>query len=165
VILFFASNGRDIDCDKFVSYIAQFFLGCLFGFGLVVSGILRMSNVQGLLNFADGSWNPQILVVFGTVVFFNTIFFHFIRKRDSPVYGSSFSEPSHGRVDAKLIIGAMIFGAGYGLAGFCTIAGVINCFILTKGFYWVLAYILSQVLYEEYQRRHNKDGDMHESLL
>lgn len=98
----------------FVSFVA----GTIFGFGLLISG---MSNPAKVLNFLDvfGTFDPSLLFVMGGAVI--TVFFgyKFILRREKPLMEEQFHIPTRKDIDQRLLIGAALFGIGWGIAGFC----------------------------------------------
>ena len=93
--------------------------GSLFALGLAISGMTLPAKVIGFLDFL-GSWDPTLAFVMGGAVV--TYFFGFkyvLKKRKNPIYGTNFDLPTKTKLDSKLIFGAVIFGAGWGIAGYC----------------------------------------------
>ncbi|MBX9848630.1 MAG: YeeE/YedE family protein [Rhodocyclaceae bacterium] len=92
--------------------------GILFGLGLAVSG---MTNPEKVLGFLDvtGDWDPSLLFVLGGAVSVTLVSFRFILRRPAPVLAPAFQLPTSKSIDAPLIIGAVLFGAGWGLSGYC----------------------------------------------
>lgn len=92
--------------------------GALFGVGLAVS---RMTDPTVVLGFLDlfGDFNPALAFVLGGAVGTTTVAFHFVLKRSKPVFADLFQVPTACTVDRPLVIGAAIFGVGWGLAGYC----------------------------------------------
>lgn len=95
-----------------------FIAGLIFGIGLIVSG---MSDPAKVLNFLDvlGPWDPSLAFVMGGASVTAFIGYRLIWRRDTPVMGSEFDLPTGTAIDAPLLTGAAIFGAGWGLGGFC----------------------------------------------
>ena len=103
--------------SKFTIAIA-FFIGALFGFGLLVSGMTEPGNVQGFLDLA-GAWRPQLLAVLGSAVVVAGLFYAWARKRAAPLAARSFHWPARNDIDTRLIVGSALFGIGWALAGYC----------------------------------------------
>ncbi|WP_239995733.1 DUF6691 family protein [Nitrincola tibetensis] len=116
-------------------WIAALLAGTLFGLGLSVAQMIDPAKV---INFLDlfGTWDPSLaLVMFGGLVV-NAIMTPLILKRKRPILAEHFRLPTKIEIDARLIIGGIIFGIGWGLAGYCpgpiiTSISFINMDILT----------------------------------
>jgi uncharacterized protein len=92
--------------------------GLFFAVGLGISGMTHPSKVQAFLDFA-GDWDPSLAFVMGAGVLVNLVFFQRALRRGRPLWASSFSLPHAKRVDLALVLGAAVFGVGWGLGGFC----------------------------------------------
>jgi len=92
--------------------------GLLFAFGLGLSGMTQPAKVVGFLDFA-GNWDPSLAFVMLGAIGVHTILSRFILHRPAPFFATTFSVPTRNDVDPKLIGGAALFGAGWGLGGFC----------------------------------------------
>jgi uncharacterized protein len=97
-------------------------IGALFGAGLVVSG---MSNPANVLNFLDlaaipkGTWDARLMFVMGGGVLVTAIGFPWLMRRTRPLFADKFAWPTASAIDKRLVIGAALFGIGWGLAGYC----------------------------------------------
>ena len=92
--------------------------GIIFGLGLTISGMVNPQKVLGFLNIFD-AWDPSLMfVMIGAILIFSPLYFIFKRK-SKPIFAKNFVVPSNKDIDNKLIIGAVMFGAGWGLAGLC----------------------------------------------
>jgi uncharacterized protein len=93
-------------------------IGILFGTGLVISG---MSNPANVLNFLDlaGAWDARLLFVMGSAVAVTSFGFWWLMRRTKPLFSEKFSWPTATVIDKKLIVGAALFGIGWGFAGYC----------------------------------------------
>jgi len=98
--------------------ISALFAGLLFGIGLAASGMTNPDKVIGFLDIF-GQWDPDLLFVMGSAVMTTVISFHFILKRSSPVFTSLFDFSSNVNIDKPLITGAVLFGIGWGMFGYC----------------------------------------------
>jgi uncharacterized membrane protein YedE/YeeE len=98
--------------------LSTFVAGALFGTGLVLSGMTDPSRVKGFLDFA-GEWDMSLLwVMVGAISIHAPVFW--LRHRKDPTLRASISPPGPPkRIDAPLLVGAGIFGVGWGLAGVC----------------------------------------------
>ena len=92
--------------------------GLLFGAGLAASGMTNPEKVQGFLDLT-GVWDPSLMFVMGGAVVVTLISFRFILKLSRPVFSEQFHMPSSTSIDTRLIIGAALFGTGWGLVGYC----------------------------------------------
>jgi uncharacterized protein len=103
---------------KNFNLFSQYLIGVLFGFGLLISG---MSNPQKILNFLDitGNWDPSLLFVMGGAVLVGLGGFYVITRRSEAFFGGVFHVPTRRDITKPLVIGSFIFGAGWGIAGFC----------------------------------------------
>jgi uncharacterized membrane protein YedE/YeeE len=96
----------------------SFALGLLFGLGLIVGG---MANPAKVLNFLDifGNWDPSLAFVMGGAVAVTFVGYRLVRARGTPMFDARFHWPTATAIDAPLLAGAVIFGAGWGLVGLC----------------------------------------------
>jgi len=92
--------------------------GLLFGFGLLLSGMANPAKVLNFLDFA-GHWDPSLAFVMGGAVIVATIGYRLAFRQTKPLLDDSFHIPAARAVDRKLLLGAAIFGAGWGLVGLC----------------------------------------------
>jgi uncharacterized membrane protein YedE/YeeE len=92
--------------------------GLTFGFGLALSGMLDPMRIQGFLDIF-GDWDPSLMFVLGGAVSVAFVGVRIMRRMQRPAFDSSFQLPTATAVDSRLILGAVLFGAGWGLGGFC----------------------------------------------
>ena len=97
---------------------AAFAVGIIFALGLVVSEMINPARVIGFLDVA-GRWDPTLLLVMAGALAVTVPVFPMILRRSKPLLAPQFSLPTQTRIDRRLIFGAVIFGVGWGLAGFC----------------------------------------------
>ena len=100
------------------SALSSLFAGLVFGAGLVLSGMINPAKV---LNFLDlfGTWDPSLAFVMIGAIGISIPGFMFIRKKKIVLFASELKFPTRKDIDKKLIIGASLFGLGWGLIGFC----------------------------------------------
>jgi uncharacterized membrane protein YedE/YeeE len=92
--------------------------GLVFGLGLAVSGMMNPAKVVGFLD-AAGDWDPTLAFVMVGALLVAVPAYRFIPKRGRPVLEEEFSLPKRKAIDAPLLGGSALFGAGWGLVGFC----------------------------------------------
>ncbi|GAC1432649.1 MAG: membrane protein [Burkholderiaceae bacterium] len=92
--------------------------GLLFGLGLILSGMTDPSKVIGFLDLA-GDWDPSLAFVMGGAIFVGAIAFRFAKGRTVALLGDPMRLPTVSAIDRRLVLGALTFGAGWGLAGYC----------------------------------------------
>lgn len=92
--------------------------GLVFGTGLALSG---MTDTQVVLGFLDitGAWNPALLMVMIGAVAVTVPGFWLAQKRRAPFFSAQFFLPTSRAIEAKPLIGSVIFGVGWGLYGYC----------------------------------------------
>ena len=95
-----------------------FLAGLLFGIGLLVSGLANPAKVLGFLD-VTGRWDPSLALVMGSAVVVSAIGFALARRRPHTLLGAPMQLPASRVIDRRLVLGSLLFGAGWGLAGFC----------------------------------------------
>jgi uncharacterized protein len=98
--------------------IAALISGLIFGFGLAVSHMVEPLKVLAFLDVA-GNWDPSLLLVMGGAVGVTLIAYYAILRRGVPLFAPQFYLPTRKDLDRPLVLGAAIFGVGWGLAGYC----------------------------------------------
>jgi uncharacterized membrane protein YedE/YeeE len=99
-------------------HIASLFAGLIFGLGLIVSGMANPEKVLGFLDIA-GAWDPSLAFVMGGAVIVGLVAFTIARRRTLSFLGFNIKLPTNTQIDKRLIVGSMMFGVGWGIAGFC----------------------------------------------
>jgi len=105
--------------------LSEFFVGLLFGWGLLISGMTDPSKVIGFLDLA-GSWDPSLAMVMGGAIAVGFFAFGSAKKRTSNFFGGALHLPTSSDIDKRLLLGSLLFGAGWGLAGFCPGPGIVS---------------------------------------
>ena len=98
--------------------IVEFAVGLLFGMGLMLSGMTDPGKVIGFLDLF-GAWDPSLALVMGGAIVVGFFAFTIAKKRTTTFLGGVLRFPTNMDIDKKLVIGSLMFGAGWGLAGFC----------------------------------------------
>ena len=97
---------------------SEYIVGLLFGLGLILSGMTDPGKVIGFLDLF-GAWDPSLALVMGGAIMIGVFAFTFAKKRTSNFFGGLLRLPTNNQIDKPLVIGSLLFGAGWGLAGFC----------------------------------------------
>ena len=116
--------------------------GLLFGVGLALSGMTDPRVVTGFLDVA-GAWNPALLLVMGGAVPVTMIGYRLAFRRRRPLLAEAFTLPTARSVDGPLLLGAALFGIGWGLAGYCPGPALAS---LTSALPGVLAFVAAMGL-------------------
>ena len=126
---------------KHFSLISQYLIGVMFGFGLIISG---MTNPQKILNFLDitGFWDPSLIFVMGGAVLVGLGGFYLVTKRSEAFFGGALHIPKRRDITMPLIIGSVMFGVGWGIAGFCPGPAIIS---LGSGQIKALVFVLAML--------------------
>ncbi|HKP64166.1 MAG TPA: DUF6691 family protein [Polyangiales bacterium] len=103
--------------------LAALISGAVFGAGLLISGMTQPAKVLGFLDLF-GTWDASLMFVMLGAIAVHMAAYRAIRGRDAPWFAAKFLVPSRRDLDAKLLIGAAVFGAGWGLGGYCPGAGL-----------------------------------------
>jgi uncharacterized membrane protein YedE/YeeE len=123
-------------------HISALASGLLFGAGLVVSG---MTQPQKVLGFLDplGRFDASLMFVMVGAIAVHLIAYRIRARRSAPLYSAKFLVPTRRDIDAKLLAGAFIFGAGWGLGGYCPGPGIVS---LAGGGLSALAFVSAMLL-------------------
>ena len=95
-----------------------FLAGLVFGLGLLLSGMADPGKVLGFLDLA-GAWDPSLVFVMAGAIAVGVLAFALARRRARTLLGDAVQWPTTTAIDARLVGGSLLFGAGWGLAGFC----------------------------------------------
>ena len=100
------------------------FTGLLFGIGLLISGMTDPVKVQGFLD-VFGAWDISLALVMGGGLIVALVGVQLAKRQQSSWIGTSIDMPSKTTINKKLLIGAMLFGIGWGLVGICPGPGIV----------------------------------------
>jgi len=92
--------------------------GLVFGLGLILSGIANPAKVLGFLDLA-GAWDPSLAFVMLGAIAVGFVAFAVASRRTSSYLGLSLELPTARNIDGRLVGGSLMFGVGWGIAGFC----------------------------------------------
>jgi uncharacterized membrane protein YedE/YeeE len=132
--------------------LAAFVAGLVFGLGLIVSGMADPSKVLGFLDIA-GKWDPSLAFVMVGAIGVSLVAFRVAGKRAGPLLGGAFHLPTAKQIDRRLVVGSLVFGVGWGLAGFCPAPAVVAYGAgYFKAVVFVLAMLAGMAIYELLER-------------
>jgi uncharacterized membrane protein YedE/YeeE len=98
--------------------LASFLAGLVFGSGLIVSGMANPAKVQAFLDLA-GAWDPSLALVMAGAIAVGAGAFALMRGRLHSLLGAPMKLPTVRSIDRRLVLGSLVFGLGWGLAGIC----------------------------------------------
>ena len=101
--------------------MARFFAllsGLLFGWGLIAGGMTQPLKVKGFLDLF-GAWDPSLGFVMAGAIAVGLIAFRWARGRTTAWSGAAIELPTSTLIDTRLVLGGVLFGAGWGIAGYC----------------------------------------------
>lgn len=103
---------------KLLNTVTAFAAGLIFGIGLIFAGMTDPSKVIGFLDIA-GNWDPSLAFVMGGAILVGLFAFRCAKRCATSVLGEEMRLPTNHTIDKPLVIGSLLFGAGWGLVGFC----------------------------------------------
>ena len=135
-----------------MNVLSAWITGLVFGAGLVVSGMANPAKVLGFLDLA-GQWDPSLALVMGGAVAVASVAFHFTRQRSTSLLGAELKLPLATQIDARLIGGSLLFGIGWGIAGFCPGPALVAVGLFdVKALVFVAAMLLGMAVFEALER-------------
>ena len=133
--------------------LAEFGVGLLFGLGLILAGMTDPSKVLGFLDLA-GLWDPSLAFVMGGAILVSLGAFTLAKKRTTSFLGGAMQMPTSRDIDKRLVTGSLLFGAGWGLAGFCPGPALVSVGTGNpKAVVFVLAMLAGMALFEMLEHR------------
>ena len=100
--------------NKFFSLLSGF----IFGLGLTLSSMTNPAKIIGFLDITD-NWDPSLMFVMIGAIVISAPIFYLLRNKTKPLFDSNFEIPNIKNLDKQLILGASLFGLGWGMVGFC----------------------------------------------
>ena len=122
--------------------ITEFIAGLVFGLGLILSGMTDPAKVLGFLDLA-GAWDPSLALVMGGGIGVGVFAFAVARRRTTAFLGGAMHLPHSRDIDRRLVLGSLVFGAGWGLAGFCPGPALVA---LGAGHWQALVFVLAMLV-------------------
>jgi len=144
---------------KHFGLVSQYLIGILFGWGLIISG---MSNPEKILGFLDvaGNWDPSLIFVMMGAVLVGLAGFYVVSKKTGAFFGGALHIPTRKDITKPLIVGSLVFGAGWGIAGFCPGPALVALGSgHLKALVFVLAMLIGMEICERFFSAHQKASD------
>ena len=127
--------------------------GLVFGLGLIVSGMANPAKVLGFLDIA-GPWDPSLVFVMGGAVAVAALAFTVAKGRKRSLLGADMRLPTSRVIDRRLVLGSILFGVGWGIAGFCPGPGLVALGMgQVKALVFVIAMLAGMGIFELFERR------------
>jgi uncharacterized membrane protein YedE/YeeE len=132
---------------------ASLLAGLVFGLGLIVSGMANPAKVLGFLDLA-GPWDPSLAFVMAGAIAVGSLAFAVARKRTVSFLGAAMKLPTSRDIDRRPVIGSVLFGIGWGIAGFCPGPGLVALGMgETKALVFVVSMLVGMGIFELLERR------------
>ena len=132
---------------------SEFAVGLLFGIGLILSGMTDPGKVIGFLDLF-GAWDPSLALVMGGAILVGVFAFALAKKRTTTFLGGALTLPGSSDIDRRLVVGGLLFGAGWGLAGFCPGPAIVSLGSgQPKAAVFVIAMLAGMLAFEFAERR------------
>lgn len=136
-----------------VIHLASLLAGLVFGLGLIVSGMADPAKVLGFLDLA-GAWDPSLAFVMLGAIAVGLVAFAVARRRTVSFLGAEMHLPTARQIDRRLIGGSLLFGIGWGVAGFCPGPAVVALGMGSgKAVLFVVAMLAGMGVFEWLERR------------
>ena len=136
--------------------ISALLSGLVFGLGLIVSGMANPAKVLGFLDLA-GAWDPSLALVMGGAIAVGFFPFLIAKKRTLSFIGAQMKLPTASAIDSRLLTGSALFGAGWGIAGFCPGPGLVAVGMgEPKAFVFVAAMLVGMVVFAWREKHQTK---------
>lgn len=129
-------------------------VGLIFGAGIVLSDMINPARVLAFLDVA-GAWDPSLALVMGSALIPSALAYLVVRRMKRPVMADAFCIPESRVIERKLLLGAALFGAGWGLAGLCPGPAVAAlAFGMWQPWLFVVAMLTGMVIHRLAAERH-----------
>ncbi|EIJ47487.1 transmembrane protein [Herbaspirillum sp. GW103] len=132
---------------NFLRMLAALVAGLLFGLGLIVSGMADPAKVLGFLDLA-GHWDPSLALVMAGAIAIGMPAFTLARRRSRAWLDAPMQLPATRTIDRRLVLGSLLFGVGWGIAGICPGPALVLLGMASgKGLIFVLAMLAGMLLF------------------
>lgn len=127
--------------------------GLIFGIGLILAGMTNPAKVLAFLDLG-GAWDPSLAFVMGGAIAVGVVAFTIARRRGKTLLGTPLYLPTSTQIDKRLVIGGFVFGAGWGLAGFCPGPAVVSAASLEpKAMLFIIAMLIGMGIHAFFESR------------
>lgn len=145
--------------------LSSLLAGLMFGLGLIVSGMANPAKVLGFLDLA-GAWDPSLALVMSGAIAVGFFAFLLAKKRTLSLIGAEMKLPSARHIDRRLVMGSVIFGMGWGLAGFCPGPGLVALGAgAPKAATFVVAMLIGMIVFELLEKRQRTSANRQNAVL
>lgn len=132
---------------------ASLLAGLVFGLGLIVSGMANPAKVLGFLDLT-GHWDPSLAFVMAGAISVGAVAFTVAQRRTVSFLGAEMRLPSARHIDGRLVLGSVLFGIGWGVAGFCPGPALVALGMgEVKALVFVAAMLVGMGAFELFERR------------
>ena len=121
--------------------IMMVIIGFLFGLGLIVSGMTNPAKVINFLTYGN-QWDASLIIVMAVAMLIMMLTWLWVAKKEKPLLSGTFNLSDLKKIDARLIIGSVLFGLGWGLSGICPGPGLVQLVSLKMEFLLFFAAVL-----------------------
>lgn len=133
--------------------VATLICGFVFGWGLLISGMMQPAKVLAFLDIF-GDWDPSLAVVMAAALIVSSAGFALAKRNERPLLAEQSAWPSKTDIDRPLVIGSVLFGAGWGLVGLCPGPALENLATLSpRVIVFVIAMAAGMALHDFWQKR------------
>ena len=133
--------------------LISFISGLIFGIGLIISGMANPAKVLGFLDLT-GHWDPSLAFVMVGAIFIGFFAFLYAVRRETTLLGKELKLSAATQIDRRLVSGSILFGAGWGMAGFCPGPALVALGAASpKAVVFVLAMVAGMGLFELLERQ------------
>jgi uncharacterized membrane protein YedE/YeeE len=144
------------------SHVLAFGSGLVFATGLVLSGMTQPEKVIGFLRVTK-DWDPSLAFVMIGAIAVHALAYHlWLKHQKKPILAQTFNIPTNRKIDGRLLLGALLFGLGWGLGGYCPGPAVVSIMSLDESTtLFALSMSAGMVLFHFYERWRQK---IHQAL-
>ena len=125
-----------------MSAIISLLVGIIFGVGLIIAQMTNPSKIIGFLTFGE-NWDPSLLFVMASAVFISFFAFNFIKQNNKTLLNLDFEIPKRTDIGLSLLLGAALFGIGWGMVGLCPAPAIVS---LAFGNSQTILFVLSMLI-------------------